>query len=118
MLLFFAQSLHVSDSFKKFFNTLQWQINFLFRHYYAYTIANIFFRIFRRVVLIKIIDYSQTPVDYASLVTSVTQFFPILDHKTRTGVLNEDTRRKHSAESQIAATLKQTPRVFTPEGRE
>lgn len=52
----------------------------------------IFFGIFRRVVLIKSIDYSQTPLDYASLVTSVTQFLPVLDHKTRTGILNEGTR--------------------------
>lgn len=77
------------------------------------------FRIFHRIVLIKTIDYSQTPRGLrVPRNERDSQFFPVLDHKTRIGILNEGTRRKHSAESQIAATLKQTPGVFTPEGRE
>lgn len=48
------------------------------------------------------------------------QFLSILDHETRTGISipNEGNARKHAVESQILATLKQTPGVFTPEGRE
>lgn len=48
------------------------------------------------------------------------QFLPILEHETRMGISipNEGNARKHSVESQILATLKQTPGVFIPEGRE
>lgn len=77
----------------------------------------IFFVIFRRVVLIKSIDYSQTLVDYAFLVTSVTQFLPVLDHKTRTGILNEGNARKHSAGIADSRDVKTNPRsIYSPKG--
>lgn len=47
-------------------------------------------------------------------------FFLFLNMKQERGISipNEGNARKHSVESQILATLKQTPGVFIPEGRE